>query len=118
MCPLFKMIRLGFHMWDSRVGISSRSKVVSVQVPQVAGSPVWWPGVLAVRRWRPDDLGSWSLGGPNAKVATCGAEDVPKRRMRRTPAGSQSVVWARWGGACQGHCLASCASCSGGPSIR
>ena len=40
--------------------------VVSVQVPQVTGSPAWWPEALAVRCWRPDDLRSWSLGGPDA----------------------------------------------------
>ena len=61
--------------------------VVSVQVPQVAESPAWLPGALVVRYWRPDDLRSWSLGVPNAKVAMCEAEKVPKRRTQRTHCG-------------------------------
>ena len=54
------------------------------------------PGALAVRYWRPDDLRSWSLGGSNAKVATCEAEEVLKRRTRRThwgqPVGSLGTM--------------------------
>ena len=59
--------------------------VVSVGVPHVAGIPVQGPEALAVCCSRPDDLRSWSLGGPNAKVATCEAEMVPGRRTQANP---------------------------------
>ena len=62
----------------------------------VVGSPVRVPGALAEHQWRPDDPRSWSLGGPNAKVVTCEAEEVPKRRTRRThcdqPVGSLGAM--------------------------
>ena len=45
------------------------------------------PAALAVREWRPDERGSWSLGEPNAEVATREAKEVPKRRARRTHCG-------------------------------
>ena len=63
---------------------------VSVGVPHVAGIPVQGPEALAVCCSRPDDLRSWSLGGPNAKVVTCEAEEVPERRTRRTRCGRPS----------------------------
>ena len=45
-----------------------------------------------------DDLGrSWSLGGPIAEAATCGAEEALQRRTRRTAVGGRAIVWARWG---------------------
>ena len=65
--------------------------VVSVGVPHVAGILVLGPEVLAVCCSRPDDLRSWSLGGPDAEAVTGGMEEEAlKRRVRRTHCGRPS----------------------------
>ena len=66
--------------------------VVVAQVSLVVGSPE----VKVGRQWRPGEPKSWSLGGPDAKVATCEAKEAPKRRTRRThceqPVGSLGAL--------------------------
>ena len=44
-------------------------------------------GVVLSYSGRDDPGRSWSLGGPSAEVATCGAEETLQRRTRRTHCG-------------------------------
>ena len=56
--------------------------------PKVAEGPTKGRQEVVVSSSGRDDPGrSWSLGGPSAEVATCGAEETLQRRTRRTHCG-------------------------------
>ena len=62
----------------------------SVKAPYVAEIPAWGPEASAKSCSRPDDLRSWSLGGPNAEAVTGVVEEAPRRRTQQTHCGRPS----------------------------